>query len=66
MPFGGTHTQGVRTQDVVDVESEKDPRGLCRIKPRQALAPGEYGFILTHGFAAGAGAGRKIYDFGVD
>jgi hypothetical protein len=66
MPFGGTHTQGVRTQDVVDVESEKDPRGLHRIKPRQALAPGEYGFILTHGFAAGAGAGGKIYDFGVD
>jgi hypothetical protein len=66
MPFGGTHTQGVRTQDVADVESEKDARGLYRIKPRQALPPGEYGFILTHGFAAGAGAGGKIYDFGVD
>lgn len=66
MPFGGTYKQGVRTRDVVDVESAKDPRGLYRIKPRQALAPGEYGFILTHGFAAGAGAGGKIYDFGVD
>lgn len=65
-PFGGTHKQGVRTQDTVDVESEKDPRGFYRIMPRQPLAPGEYGFILTHGFAAGAEAGGKIYDFGID
>ena len=65
-PFGGSMKQGVRTEDIVDVESEKDPRGLYRIKPRQPLPPGEYGFILTHGVAAGAGAGGKIYDFGVD
>jgi len=66
MPFGGAHKQGVRTEDTVDVESDKDPRGFYRIKPRQPLAPGEYGFVLTHGFAAGAGAGGKIYDFGID
>ncbi len=60
MPFGGTHTQGVRTQDTVDVESEKDPRGFYRIKPRQPLAPGEYGFILTYGFAAGAGQAERF------
>jgi hypothetical protein len=64
MPFGGTHTQGVRSQDTIDVESEKDPRGFYRVKPKQALPPGEYGFILTGGFTAGAGG--KIYDFGVD
>jgi hypothetical protein len=46
------------------VEAEKDPRGYYRIKPREALMPGEYGFILTHGFA-GSGGG-KVYDFGVD
>ncbi len=66
MPWGGTHEQGVRTQDTMDVESEKDPRGFYRIKPRQPLTPGEYGFILTHGFAGGAAAGGKIYDFGID
>jgi hypothetical protein len=65
MPFGGTMKQGVRTQDTVDVDSEKDPRGFYRVKPRQALDPGEYGFILTGGFAGGAGGG-KIYDFGID
>jgi len=64
MPFGGTHTQGVRSQDTIDVDSEKDPRGFYRIKPKAALAPGEYGFILTGGFAAGAGG--KIFDFGID
>lgn len=64
MPFGGTHTQGVRSQDTIDVDSEKDPRGFYRIKPKAALVPGEYGFILTGGFAAGAGG--KIFDFGID
>ena len=54
--FGGTHTQGVRSQDTIDVDSEKDPRGFYRIKPNAALVPGEYGFILTGGFAAGAGS----------
>jgi hypothetical protein len=48
----------------VEVESEKDTRGFYRIKPRQSLGPGEYGFILTHGFAAGGGG--KVYDFGID
>jgi hypothetical protein len=66
MPFGGAHKQGVRPQDTIDVESEKDPRGFYRLKPRRPLGPGEYGFILTHGFAAATGAGGKIYDFGVD
>ena len=64
MPFGGTHKQGVRSQDTVDVDSEKDPRGFYRVKPKAPLPPGEYGFILTGGVAAGAGG--KIYDFGVD
>lgn len=66
MPFGGTHQMGVRTQDTVDVAAEKDARGFYRIQPRQPLPPGEYGFVLTRGFAAGPGAGGKIYDFGID
>ena len=64
MPFGGSHRQGVRSEDTIEVETEKDPRGFYRIKPRAELPPGEYGFILTHGFAAGASG--KVYDFGVD
>ena len=65
MPYGGTQKQGVRSQDTIEVDVEKDPRGFFRVKPRQALAPGEYGFIVTGGFAGGTGGG-KIYDFGVD
>ena len=62
--FGGSHRQGVRSEDTIEVETEKDPRGFYRITPRAELPPGEYGFILTHGFAAGASG--KVYDFGVD
>ena len=64
-PFGGTHKMGVRSEDIIVVESEKDARGFYRIRPRQPLPAGEYGFILTGGFAGAAGGG-KIYDFGVD
>jgi hypothetical protein len=64
MPFGGTQRQGVRSEDTLDVAADKDPRGFYRIKPKQPLPPGEYGFILTNGFAAGAAG--KIFDFGVD
>jgi hypothetical protein len=63
MPFGGTHKQGVRNEDKIDVDAEKDPRGFYRIKPKKALDPGEYGFIITQGFATGSG---KVYDFGID
>ncbi len=63
-PFGGTQRFGVRNEDKVDVEAEKDPRGFYRITPRQPLAPGEYGFILTQGFSSGASG--KVYDFGID
>jgi hypothetical protein len=64
MPFGGTHSVGVRSEDTVDVGWEKDPRGSYRITPRQPLPPGEYGFILTQGLSARAAG--KVYDFGVD
>jgi len=62
-PYGGTQKTGVRQDDVIDVESERDPRGFYRLKPREPLKPGEYGFILTSGFGGGGG---KIFDFGVD
>ena len=64
MPFGGNVKQGVRSEDTIEVDSEKDPRGFFRVKPRRVLDPGEYGFILTGGFTPGAGG--KIYDFGID
>jgi hypothetical protein len=64
MPYGGTQKTGVRTEDIIDVESERDARGLYRLKPRQPLKAGEYGFVLTHGSAAGAVG--KIFDFGID
>jgi hypothetical protein len=63
MPYGGTQTTGVRNEDVIEVDSEKDARGLYRLKPKSPLKTGEYGFVLTHGFGAGGG---KIFDFGVD
>jgi hypothetical protein len=63
MPYGGTQKTGVRSEDTIDVESEKDPRGFYRLKPREPLKPGEYGFILTSGFGGGGG---KIFDFGID
>ena len=63
-PFGGTHSVGVRTEDMIDVGWEKDVRRLYRITPRPPLPPGGYGFIHTRGLAARA-AGR-VYEFGVD
>lgn len=63
MPYGGTQKTGVRTEDIISVDSEKDPRGFYRLKPREPLKPGEYGFVVTSGFA---GSGGKIFDFGVD
>jgi hypothetical protein len=63
MPYGGTQKTGVRSEDIIDVESEKDARGFYRLKPREPLKSGEYGFVLTSGFA---GSGGKIFDFGVD
>lgn len=63
MPYGGTQKTGVRADDIIDVESEKDPGGFYRLKPREPLKAGEYGFIITSGFGGGGG---KIYDFGVD
>lgn len=63
MPYGGTQKTGVRSEDIIDVESEKDAGGLYRLKPREPLKAGEYGFIITSGFGGGGG---KIYDFGID
>ncbi len=64
MPYGGTQKTGVRTEDIIEVEFEKDSRGLYQLKPKQPLKSGEYGFVLTQGSAAGAIG--KIFDFGID
>lgn len=62
-PFGGTQRMGVRQEDKIDINIERDARGFYRVTPAKPLPPGEYGFILATGFGAGSG---KIYDFGVD
>jgi len=64
-PFGGSVKYGVRSEDKVDMETaEKDARGLYKLTPKEPLAPGEYGFVLNYGMAAGASG--RVYDFGVD
>lgn len=64
-PFGGSIKYGVRSEDKVDMEvAEKDARGLYKLTPKAPLKPGEYGFVLTYGMAAGASG--RVYDFGVD
>ncbi len=55
-PFGGTTTQGPDEDAVVKIVTERDAQGWTRIRPAQALAPGEYGFVL----------GSRLWDFGVD
>ena len=63
MPFGGTQKMGVRNEDKIPINIERDARGFYKLTPASPLPPGEYGFILATGFGAGSG---KIYDFGVD
>jgi hypothetical protein len=63
MPFGGTQKMGVRNEDKIATNIERDARGFYKVTPVSPLPPGEYGFILATGFGAGSG---KVYDFGVD
>jgi len=64
VPYGGsTSTRGIRGEDMIAVDAERDSRGFYRVKPRTPLAPGEYGFVATRG---GSPMGSSIYDFGVD
>ena len=64
-PFGGSIKYGVRSEDKVDMEAaDRDARGLYKLIPKEPLKPGEYGFVLTYGMAAGASG--RVYDFGVD
>lgn len=63
MPFGGTQKMGVRNEDKIATNIERDARGFYRVTPAAPLPPGEYGFILASGFGAGVG---RIFDFGVD
>jgi hypothetical protein len=60
---GGTSRRGIRSEDMVDVDAERDSRGFYRVRPRAPLAPGEYGFAAARG---GGSQVSGIYDFGVD
>ena len=60
---GGTSRRGIRSEDMVEVDAERDSRGFYRVRPRAPLAPGEYGFAAARG---GGGQVSGIYDFGVD
>jgi hypothetical protein len=64
MPWFGDDRRGVRAEDRIDVQSERDSRGFYRIIPRQPLTPGEYGFVLIQELAGQATG--KIYDFRID
>jgi hypothetical protein len=64
-PYSGSSSQrGIRAEDRVDVEAERDNRGFFRIRPRAPLAPGEYAFVITRSY--GTIPVGTVYDFGVD
>ena len=64
-PYAGSTTQkGIRTEDRIDVEAERDQGGLFRIRPRAPLPPGEYAFVLTR--SSGTIPSGTVYDFGID
>lgn len=59
---GGSTRRGIRNEDLIDIDVERDSRGFYRVRPRAPLAPGEYGFAASRGGTQVSG----IYDFGVD
>ena len=64
VPYGGSSSsRGLRSEDMIEVDAERDSRGFYRVKPRTPLAPGEYGFVSTRDGGSPRGS---IYDFGVD
>jgi hypothetical protein len=64
-PYSGSTSQrGIRPEDRIDVDAERDNRGLFRIRPRAPLPPGEYAFVLTR--SSGTIPMGTVYDFGVD
>jgi hypothetical protein len=64
-PYSGSSSQrGIRPEDRVDVDAERDNRGFFRLRPRAPLAPGEYAFVITR--TSGTIPMGTVYDFGVD
>jgi hypothetical protein len=64
-PYAGSVSQrGIRSEDRVDFEAERDQRGFVRIRPRAPLAPGEFAFVFTR--TSGTMPSGALYDFGVD
>ncbi len=50
------------SKDAVACTIERVGDNACRVRPREALAPGEYAFTAN----GQAGAGGQLWDFGVD
>ena len=64
-PYAGSVSQrGIRSEDRVDFEAERDQRGFTRIRPRGPLAPGEFAFVFSR--TSGTMPSGALYDFGVD
>jgi hypothetical protein len=64
-PYAGSVSQkGIRSEDRVDFEADRDQRGFTRIRPRAPLAPGEFAFVFTR--TSGTMPQGVLYDFGVD
>jgi hypothetical protein len=64
-PYAGSVSQkGIRSEDRVDFEAERDQRGFTRIPPPAPLAPGEFAFVFTR--TSGTMPQGVLYDFGVD
>lgn len=51
--------------DLVPMTFQKTPQGFFEIKPRNDLAPGEYGFVPQSSVGYFA-TGERVYTFGVD
>jgi len=57
---------GTRSKDTTDLEVVRVRPGVYRVRPAQALAPGEYCFFYAAGLSTfGAGTAGKLFDFGV-
>jgi hypothetical protein len=65
--LSGGISRGLNVKKVYQIEIERIASRLYRVTPLRELKHGEYGFLgtFTYTTAGLAGAGEKIYDFGI-